>query len=122
MPLRDLFICGLLAIAFTLSRGPLANASEGQIGPKVLAFYYTWYGTPDLQGRWVHWDEGGKDPSRTDSKGWPEIGATHHPLRLYDSNDPEIIREHLKAAADSHIHALICTCLLYTSPSPRDRS
>jgi hypothetical protein len=23
---------------------------------KALAFYYTWYGTPDLHGRWIHWD------------------------------------------------------------------
>lgn len=76
---------------------------------KVLAFYYTWYGTPKFQGRWMHWDEGGHTPTTTDSRGWPDIGATNHPLKLYDSNDPAVIREHLKMSADAGIDVLIAT-------------
>jgi len=41
---------------------------------KVLAFYYTWYGTPQVSGAWYHWPEGGHTPDEVDHRGLPDIG------------------------------------------------
>src|SRR5665811_1505413 len=30
--------------------------------PRIVAFYYPWYGTPDFDGRWVHWNQAGAHP------------------------------------------------------------
>ena len=109
MHLRRFLHCLVLLCSLTLLQVMPMRAAEIPNTPKVLAFYYTWYGTPDLQGHWVHWNEGGRNPDRLDSQGWPEIGATHHPPRLYDSNDPETIRQHLKLAADSGIDVFVST-------------
>ena len=36
------------------------------VGPdpstRVAAYYYPWYGNPDVDLRWVHWEEGGFTP------------------------------------------------------------
>ena len=103
----------LASVLLCFSHNLPVAGSNAPVSRKVLASYYTWYGTPAFQGRWIHWNEGGRNPDTHDSKGWPDIGATHHPLRLYDSNDPTIIREHLKLASDSGIDALVSLSLIH---------
>lgn len=77
---------------------------------KVLAFYYTWYGTPQVSGNWFHWDEGGHSPNEVNEDGYPDLGATNHPsYGPYDSNDPYTIRRHLKWSEEAGIDALIAT-------------
>lgn len=77
---------------------------------KVLAFYYTWYGTPQVSGNWYHWDEGGHSPNDVNEDGYPDLGATNHPsYGPYDSNDPYTIRRHLKWSEEAGIDALIAT-------------
>ncbi len=77
------------------------------IEPKVLAFYYPWYGTPWVSGQWVHWNEGGHNPDvfigdRRD------IGATDYPARdVYDSHDQTLIVSHLEEADAAGIDVLI---------------
>lgn len=98
-----------------------AQAGEAA-GRRVLAFYYNWYGTPSFQkGKWAHWNECRgctHDPEKSiervsprDGKTItvPDTGATNHPVRLYDSNDPGVIREHLKMAERAGIDAFIVT-------------
>ncbi|HEY3283661.1 MAG TPA: NEW3 domain-containing protein, partial [Armatimonadota bacterium] len=75
----------------------------------VMAFYYTWYGSRSYSGAWRHWNEGGHQPDRLGAGGMPDIGATDHPVELYDSHDPELLRRHLKAAQECGIDALIPT-------------
>jgi len=69
----------------------------------VLAFYYTWYGTPDYFGRWSHWDKIDL-PNR-------DIGSsTHFPqLGAYDSHNPKVIAQHLDWAKQAGLTGLICT-------------
>lgn len=76
---------------------------EKSVDPKVLAFYYTWYGLPERHGRMVHW--GKVDPENHDiseSTHYPAIGA-------YDSHDPEVIDSHIQMAKDHGVDAFICT-------------
>ncbi len=98
----------------------------------VLAFYYLWYGTPQVSGRWLHWRRDGspheaytagegtgyrfvgafaEEPSDLSSlgeDGLPLIQSKNHPaIGLYDSTDPLISRSHLKLAARAGIDAFI---------------
>lgn len=47
--------CFLAACA--LSLGAPEGRAHSLLGRRVVvAFYYLWYGTPDVDGRWLHWD------------------------------------------------------------------
>ena len=62
----------------------------------TFAFYYPWYGTPDVSGYWRHW------PSDGTSK------ITDHPLLgFYDSNNETLIKEHIDMAKEVGIDGFI---------------
>ncbi|MBW3623264.1 MAG: glycoside hydrolase family 99-like domain-containing protein [Armatimonadetes bacterium] len=89
---------------------PSLNAAPASVsGRTVMAFYYTWYGTPGFNGSWLHWNEGGHHPDRRTPAGLPDIGSTHHPPVLYDSLDPALVRRHLREASGAGINVLIPT-------------
>lgn len=103
-------VCSLFATVVISAGGAFAEQAEGPVDRKVLAFYYTWYGSPEVSGKWVHWRRGESDFSLLDQKGLPYVRATNHPtIGLYDSNDPLVIAGHLKLARDAGIDALIAT-------------
>src|SRR5262249_29665185 len=68
---------------------------------QVLAFYYGWYGNPQVSGSWSHWsgvDEAAKRiGSSTD---YPELGP-------YDSHDPKLIEQHVRKAKEIGITGFI---------------
>uniref|UniRef100_A0ABM5ER55 Glycoprotein endo-alpha-1,2-mannosidase-like protein n=1 Tax=Pogona vitticeps TaxID=103695 RepID=A0ABM5ER55_9SAUR len=83
-----------------------------RVSPALHAFYYTWYGTPRLDRRYVHWDHAMVphwDPKIAASyaKGRhspPEdLAASFYPaLGPYSSRDPGVLEDHmhqLRAAA-----------------------
>jgi len=53
-----------------------------KIPHEVLAFFYGWYGNPQVSGHWVHW----KDVDEANKT----IASTTHYSQLgpYDSHDP----------------------------------
>jgi hypothetical protein len=63
--------------------------------PLVLAFYYPWYGTPDVAGYWHHWK--------------PEIQNSPHTPKLgkYDSYDPAVIKKHIEWAKKARIDGFV---------------
>lgn len=68
---------------------------------KVLAFYYGWYGNPDISGRWFHWE--GVDPAQK-----AIASSTHYPkLGAYDSNDPKVLEQHCRWARLAGIEGFI---------------
>lgn len=57
--------------------------------PRVVAFYYPWYGNPEVNGEWVHW-EGcpGCDPET-------DISSDYYPvLGSYSCYDPVTLAQH----------------------------
>uniref|UniRef100_A0A8D0E6Q1 Mannosidase endo-alpha like n=1 Tax=Salvator merianae TaxID=96440 RepID=A0A8D0E6Q1_SALMN len=98
------------------ARGGGGGGSSGPVPVAVSsalhAFYYTWYGTPRFDSRYVHWDhvmvphwdpkisasypKGRHDPP-------DDIGSSFYPaLGPYSSRDPAVLDEHmqqLRAAA-----------------------
>ena len=70
---------------------------------KVLAFYYTWYGTPARHGQWVHWAD--VQPDKHDI-----ATSTHYPaLGAYDSHDPDVIDGHIALAKSHGVDCFIST-------------
>jgi glycoprotein endo-alpha-1,2-mannosidase len=71
---------------------------------KVLAFYYPWYGNPEVEGgsgRWAHW-------SKVDEAKRQIGSSTHYPtLGPYDSHDPALIARHCASAKQAGIDALV---------------
>jgi len=62
------------------------------VGPdpstRVAAYYYPWYGNPDVDTHWVHWEEGGfTPPLDISSDFYPILGA-------YSANDRAVVAQH----------------------------
>ncbi|MAF10942.1 hypothetical protein CMK11_10885 [Candidatus Poribacteria bacterium] len=74
-----------------------------EVPRKTLAFYYSWYGTPERHGRWVHWnDVRPEDHWIGSSTNYPAKGA-------YDSYDPEAIDYHMSLARDAGVDGFVAT-------------
>ncbi|PSC70263.1 glyco endo-alpha-1,2-mannosidase [Micractinium conductrix] len=99
--------CGLLVAALTC-RTTVVQCLELDPKLRTHAFYYAWYGTPGVDGRWKHWDHEVL-PHWTPqvSAQYPAIGtrfkppqALHSPFYPlagpYSSADPATVRRHFR--------------------------
>jgi len=77
----------------------------------VHTFYYSWYGVPQIDGKYNNWNHP-IQPHWADSSwnnlgsypGGDDIGANYYPeLGCYSSNDPEIIGLHMRQIRDAGI-------------------
>lgn len=88
-------VLGLAGVA--LAQEPAAGRAQihwTKVPKQILAFYYGWYGNPDVSKRWVHWknvDAAGKHID--ESAHFPALGA-------YDSHDPKIVDTHCRQAKE----------------------
>ena len=72
----------------------------------VHVFYYPWYGNPDVDGVYLHWNhEYLPHWDKEEAKKWPsgrhvppdDIGSNFYPsLGPYSSRDPVVIDDHMK--------------------------
>ena len=57
---------------------------------RVTAFYYGWYGTPAIDGKWRHWGQGGHTPPS-------DLGAAFEPvIGPYSSHDSAVLATHMQ--------------------------
>ena len=78
-----------------------AKVSWTNVPKKVLAFYYAWYGNPQVSGKWVHWHDVDEANKRIGS-------STHYPLLgPYDSHDPKVVEQHCRWAKEAGIDGFI---------------
>lgn len=85
------------------------SVREVSPNPNVHLFYYGWYGTPQHDGKWWHWDHEYIPPwDKNDHNVYPtghhrpplDIGANFYPsLGAYSSRDPVVLEKHLAMAA-----------------------
>lgn len=69
--------------------------------PQVAVFYYTWYGTPRLDGVWLHWGQGQHSPPQG-------IGSTYYPMRgPYSSADAALVRTQMREIAATGIDTVV---------------
>lgn len=89
---------GLLAISLFAGTASCADASP--VLTRAHAFYYSWYGNPETNGRWLHWDHA--VAARTKEQEHTcvppdDIGANFYPaMGLYSSLSSEDVRTHMR--------------------------
>ncbi len=79
--------------------------------PRVHAFYYPWYGTPERDGAYLHWahDQMGDVDDRRRYPGGRDIGADFYPRGgCYSSTDPVVLARHMDELRRAGVGAL-CT-------------
>jgi tRNA A-37 threonylcarbamoyl transferase component Bud32 len=80
------------AVEATSPPEPVPAALPAVSGPApsqdVAAFYYPWYGNPEIDGEWIHWQQNGRTP--------PSNLATDYSPLLgpYSSMDPAVVAQH----------------------------
>lgn len=103
----------------TIENSKRRNSKENlskKLNNKVHVFYYAWYGSPEVDGKWWHWNHEYIPPwDPNDHKIYPtgahkppkDVGANFYPeLGPYSSKDPLIVKKHMKMIADSNIGVL----------------
>jgi len=79
---------------------PTAIETAG-ISYRVAAFYYPWYGNPDIDGQWIHWTQNNHiPPDDIASDYFPALGA-------YSSNDPAVVALHMEWLRQAGIGVII---------------
>ncbi|KAM6909959.1 glycoprotein endo-alpha-1,2-mannosidase-like protein [Xenentodon cancila] len=100
------------------SKAVLSNFSpEGTVFYDVHIFYYTWYGSPHMDGKYIHWDHilvPHWDPKIASSyprgRHMPpeDIGSNFYPeLNPYSSRDPDVLESHMEQIGASAAGVLI---------------
>lgn len=75
------------------------------VGPipsyRVGAFYYPWYGNPDFDDGWWHWDQSGVQPPE-------DIGSDYYPeLGAYSSIDSFVVAQHMAWLREAGVGVII---------------
>lgn len=89
------------------TKAALSNTSpEGAVFYDIHIFYYTWYGNPPMDGKYIHWDHilvPHWDPKIASSyprgRHMPpeDIGSSFYPeLNPYSSRDPDVLESHME--------------------------
>ncbi len=95
----------IVAIAAALVGGAGVDAARDRsapaVAPQVAVFYYAWYGTPRLDGAWLHWSQGHNQPPQA-------LGSTYYPARgPYSSADRALVRAQMREIADAGIDTVV---------------
>ncbi len=101
----------LLLVAVTLGILAVGPAGAGPT-PKPLTaiFYYPWYGTPDRDGSYGHWSEGGHAPPY-------DLASTFYPDRgPYSSTDPAVLKAQMKEIAGAGVGEIVVSWWGWGSP------
>ncbi|SDY93606.1 glycoprotein endo-alpha-1,2-mannosidase [Lysobacter sp. yr284] len=104
---------------------PLLCIAAPPPNPRAIAFYYNWYGSPQLDGAPLHWahdvlPQNDRDTVRKRIPAGGDIAANFYPqLGEYSSADPATIDRHLAMAASARIGILAVTWLGSDDPSFR---
>lgn len=89
------------------TKAALSNTNpEGAVFYDIHIFYYTWYGNPLMDGKYIHWDHilvPHWDPKIASSyprgRHMPpeDIGSSFYPeLNPYSSRDPDVLESHME--------------------------
>jgi hypothetical protein len=93
-------IGGILAALAVAGAGDAARGGAGD-RPQVGIFYYVWYGTPRLDGEWLHWGQNEHEPPRG-------LGSTFYPARgPYSSADRALVRAQMREIAATGVDTVI---------------
>jgi len=106
-----LFLCSVFSL---LSCRHITNIAS-PVNYEVHTFYYGWYGNPDNNGAYYHWNHQiiphWIDSTWNNAGSYPggdDIGANFYPqLGCYSSNNPELIAQHMKQIRKAGIGTIV---------------
>jgi len=111
--LRDRTICRyVLASLFVVAGSSTALpriVCAASIAPEILAFYYGWYGNPQVSGEWRHWKN--VDPVNKRIENVTDFPA----YGIYDSHDTAVVDRQAEAARSAGITGFIASWWGYDS-------
>lgn len=106
------FLLSWTLTAQVSSASPAVGGAETKpvtISERAIAFYYPWYGNPEVDGRYANWNHPvavRNEPPRS-FPGGDDIGANFYPaLGCYSSNDPKTIIEHMRQLRQAGVGAI----------------
>lgn len=98
------------------------SSKDSALNYNVHLFYYPWYGNPETDGRYVHWNHQNLPHWRKEEmRKWPlgvhvppdDIGANFYPaLGPYSSADPDTVDKHMAQVQSSGAGERIVLLLL----------
>ena len=120
MKMRKKISLVILTAAVCLSGNNYAMESnkENILLPKannekyVFAHYMTWFGTPEVSGKWYNWawpqKPNKRNPERIFHDGRRDIASLHYPLiGPYDSTDEDVLEYHILSAKSAGIDGFV---------------
>ena len=94
-------IAAVVAALVGTSVGDAARDRADAGSSRVAIFYYAWYGTPRLDGAWLHWGQGQFQPPQG-------IGSTYFPKRgPYSSGDPKLVGDQMREIAAAGVDTVV---------------
>jgi len=111
-----------LILFLTLAVGAVSGCHQERVAEpestRLHAFYYPWYGTPELDGEYIHWRH--DVMAAGDTKTYPggdNIGADFYPQGgCYSSGDPEVLHRQMRQLEQAGI-GVICVSWLGSDSS-----
>jgi glycoprotein endo-alpha-1,2-mannosidase len=83
------------ALPHELDPGPLSPSA------RVGIFYYPWFGTPQRDGRYTHWQQGGTRPPA-------QVASSYFPARgVYSSSDALVVDAQMREIAGAGVGTVI---------------
>jgi Glycosyl hydrolase family 99 len=92
-------LASLFGVFAVTTSSPVASTAD--LAPEVLAFYYGWYGNPQVSGEWRHWKN--VDPANERIEGVTDFPAGG----TYDSHDPAVVDRQAETARTVAISGFI---------------
>lgn len=87
----------LLVLSLLVLLAPARALAAGE----TSIFYYPWYGTPQRDGSYLHWDQDGHHPPL-------DLASSYYPARgPYSSSDPAVVRAQMKEIARAGIQEVV---------------
>jgi glycoprotein endo-alpha-1,2-mannosidase len=90
-----LALMGLVAAATPVAGGGAASPR------RVAIFFYPWYGTPQVDGEWRHWQQRGASPPLL-------VASNYYPARgAYSSADSRVVRAQMAEIASARVDEVV---------------
>jgi glycoprotein endo-alpha-1,2-mannosidase len=92
-----------LAIGFLALLAPVGTLAGGHAagGGEASIFYYPWYGTPQRDGSYLHWDQNGHVPPL-------DLASSYYPARgPYSSGDPAVVAAQMRDIAGAGVREVV---------------
>lgn len=106
--MRSLLITIIIILTFILYSSPPVEILGNNL--KTHAFYYTWWGNPEFDGKYYHWAHEVMGDAEGFYPGGDDIGANFYPeLGCYSCNDPKVIEEHMQMLTKAGIGVVCVT-------------